>query len=65
MEVDEKTERVLIVKNVSMEFGSKKKKDIRTVLESVDLNLNPGEIIGLIGPNGCGKSTLLRILSLE
>jgi branched-chain amino acid transport system permease protein len=32
-------------------------------LESLDLLLKPGEIVGLIGPNGSGKTTLLNILS--
>ncbi len=29
-------------------------------LISVDLNITPGQVTGLIGPSGCGKSTLLR-----
>ncbi|MCU0557608.1 MAG: ATP-binding cassette domain-containing protein [Desulfobacterales bacterium] len=32
-------------------------------LKSVDLDLFPGEIIGLVGDNGAGKSTLIKILS--
>lgn len=31
-------------------------------LRSVDLILEPGQIMGLIGPNGAGKSTMIRIL---
>lgn len=32
-------------------------------LRSVNLEINSGDFIGLIGPNGCGKSTLLRIIA--
>lgn len=33
------------------------------VLQDVDIDLEPGEILGLIGPNGAGKSCLLRLLA--
>ncbi len=36
--------------------------DGRAVLSAVDLAVQPGEIVTLIGPNGSGKTTLVRIL---
>ncbi|MDI4235673.1 heme ABC transporter ATP-binding protein [Bradyrhizobium sp. Arg237L] len=34
-----------------------------TLVDAVDLSVNPGEMIAIVGPNGAGKSTLLRMLS--
>lgn len=36
--------------------------DVRA-LDAVDLDIHPGEAIGLIGPNASGKTTLLRVLA--
>ncbi|XP_029831332.2 ATP-dependent translocase ABCB1 [Ixodes scapularis] len=32
------------------------------VLQGLDLELNPGEMLALVGPTGCGKSTLVDLL---
>ncbi len=47
----------LHARNISLSLGA------RHILVDVDLSLDPGHRIGLIGPNGVGKSTLLRVLA--
>jgi iron complex transport system ATP-binding protein len=37
----------------------------RTVLANIDIELRPGEVLGVLGPNGAGKSTLLTALCGE
>jgi branched-chain amino acid transport system permease protein len=32
-------------------------------ISSLDMNIKPGEIVGLIGPNGAGKTTLFNVVS--
>jgi ATP-binding cassette subfamily F protein 3 len=37
----------------------------KTLLEDADLTLNPGDKIGLIGPNGSGKTSIFSLLRGE
>jgi len=47
---------VLEVRGVTKRFGA------LVVLRGIDLHLNQGEVLGLVGDNGAGKSTLVKIL---
>ena len=47
----------LVAKNLAGGFAH------RTLFESLDLTVAPGDVIGVVGSNGAGKSTLLRILA--
>ena len=44
------------LEKISVYFGKRK------ILEDLNLNLNQGEILGLLGPNGVGKSTIFNII---
>lgn len=54
-------EPFLIVDNVSKIYPTKT--GSYTVLENVNLTINEGEFICLIGHSGCGKTTLLNMVS--
>ena len=45
----------------NLTFGYKSSKE--NVLENVNLQLNPGSIVGLLGKNGTGKTTLLNLIT--
>ena len=42
--------------------GLSKSYSHNVVLEDVNFDLGPGEVVGLLGPNGAGKSTLIKII---
>ena len=49
-------EPILELRNIRKVFGKK------AVLDTIDIKVREGEILGIIGPSGCGKSTLFKIL---
>ena len=46
----------LALKDVSISLGG------RRLVNSVNLDLNPGEVVGLLGPNGAGKTTTFNLV---
>jgi ABC-type sugar transport system ATPase subunit len=47
------------IRNVAKRYGS------TVALDGIDIELRPGEVIGIAGPNGAGKSTLIRMIAGE
>ena len=52
-----KDKSILKLEKVSLKFGRK------MILENLSLNLNSGQILGLLGPNGVGKTTIFNIIT--
>jgi ABC-type sugar transport system ATPase subunit len=48
---------VLQLKGLTKRFGG------LTAVDHVDLEVHPGEVVGLLGDNGAGKSTLIKMVS--
>ena len=52
--------KIVEVKNLKKQYGE------NVILKNINLHINKGEVVSLIGPSGSGKSTILRcIVDLE
>jgi oligopeptide/dipeptide ABC transporter ATP-binding protein len=51
---------IIQLRGISRSFGSGKRRSV--VLEDVDLTVNCGESVAIVGESGAGKTTLLRVL---
>ena len=51
-----KSKPVFSAKNIAKSFGK------RVILRKIDIHLNKGEMLGLLGSNGTGKSTFMNIV---
>ena len=51
-----KSKPILSAKSISKSFGG------RVILRKIDINLNKGEMLGMLGSNGAGKSTSVEIV---
>ena len=47
----------LTIRNLKKSYGD------RSVLEGINLDIEPGEFVAIVGRSGCGKSTLLRLVA--
>jgi nitrate/nitrite transport system ATP-binding protein len=56
-----KQRQFLALEDISVEFATKK--GIFTAIRDINLSINEGEYVALIGHSGCGKSTLLNVIA--
>ncbi len=54
---DKLTDTRLWLENVSHHYGTV------AVIQDLNLEVHPGEVVVLVGPSGCGKTTILNLLS--
>lgn len=53
---EEKTPMIIEMRGITKRFGQLE------VLKGIDLNIDKGEVVSIVGPSGAGKTTLLQIM---
>lgn len=60
-------EKLLSLEKINKSFSLPGEQGVKSIdkiiLENIDLELNEGEFLAILGPSGSGKSTLLRIIA--
>ena len=57
------TTKNYILKTTNLSIGYANKSETNTIASTINLGLEKGKLIALIGENGIGKSTLLKTLT--
>jgi len=56
-------QKIIELKNICKTYNPDKKNEVRAVCD-IDLEINKGDFVAIIGPSGSGKSTLMHIIGL-
>jgi ABC-type nitrate/sulfonate/bicarbonate transport system ATPase subunit len=51
----------IVLRGVGRRYRHRRREVV--ALQGLDLEVRPGEVVGVVGPSGCGKSTLLEVVA--